>query len=488
MGISESRKQRWRKRSEIFAHVFFLLLGAGFFVGGIVGGYGKAHAAFARSDYSGFLLIGFMGGLFTLLGALMILAVFVKPKKLRVEKRLRKTNPDAPWMWKQEWAEKKIESFGRGNPAVWWIGAALFGLIGAKLTTDFSRHFHEHGNAAYALGVLAPLTLWLVWGGIRSTVHRRRFGVSVLELTSLPGRVGGTLDCVLHASWQLAGATSLKTRIDCIEDRKHDDQGERIEWQSDRRVDRSEFRIEPDGASIPIRFEIPRDARPSRKPGAQGGILWRLHVRAQLEGVDFHCEFEVPIYRVESATPPIQTPRECAPDAALASVPTKIRVRPWGNSGNEFIFGAARQPKESLFVSAAALIFSAVTLYAELPGFVRGLGVLTSLTAWAVALSLWFGVTRVRVTPGRLEVMRSLFGIGPQKSFDAWKVQGIEVRPGVQMLDRLFYNLVLVTETPRRRRPGSTARHTTTVGVRIPSEALAESLASKMRVSMGIEG
>jgi hypothetical protein len=65
-------------------------------------------------------------------------------------------------------------------------------------------------------------------------------------------------------------------------------------WEAEQWTD-GRFRADGLGLSIPVRFELPGDQPATTLPPGGEGILWELEVSAEMDGLDYRAEFEVPV-------------------------------------------------------------------------------------------------------------------------------------------------------------------------------------------------
>jgi len=65
-------------------------------------------------------------------------------------------------------------------------------------------------------------------------------------------------------------------------------------WETEQWAD---GRVRADGIrlSIPVRFELPADQPPTTLPPSDRGVVWVLAVTAEMDGLDYRAEFEVPV-------------------------------------------------------------------------------------------------------------------------------------------------------------------------------------------------
>src|SRR5207244_10890155 len=102
---------------------------------------------------------------------------------------------------------------------------------------------------------------------------------------------------------------------------------------------------------IPVMFQIPSDAAETNVSNMRDAIQWKLHAHADLPGVNYDAEFDVPVFRTKDSAPGRDPPQTV--DAPKN--PT-IRVQPTNAGGMEFVFPAARTPAVAAGVTLIFLL------------------------------------------------------------------------------------------------------------------------------------
>ncbi|HMP08183.1 MAG TPA: DUF3592 domain-containing protein, partial [Lacipirellulaceae bacterium] len=146
----------------------------------------------------------------------LIAAAFFGRRKLRREAELQAAVPLEPWRWRDEWADGRIRSMTglqakvAAGFAVAWNLISWPSFIGAAVSRDV-------GWGALAAIGLFPLvgTGFAIWAG-RLWLVRRRWGVSELELTTLPGVLGGPLAGIIRVPCPLAAPRDVELNLACI--------------------------------------------------------------------------------------------------------------------------------------------------------------------------------------------------------------------------------------------------------------------------------
>ena len=59
---------------------------------------------------------------------------------------------------------------------------------------------------------------------------------------------------------------------------------------------RSRLLLAPAGTCIPVEFDIPEDAYETNHEMPSDQLLWMLHAQADVPGVDYCDDFEIPVF------------------------------------------------------------------------------------------------------------------------------------------------------------------------------------------------
>ncbi|MDX1406409.1 MAG: DUF3592 domain-containing protein [Woeseiaceae bacterium] len=207
---------------------------------------------------------------------------------------------DAPWLANDDWQGGAIKSDSRMSMWGSWAFAAFWNLISAPLPFLIYPEVTEKDNWPALIGLLFPLVgiLLLVWA-VRSTLEWRRFGPAPLSLDPFPGaiggHVGGTIDLNLpydpNAEFSLT-LTNLHSYVSGSG--KSRSRKESAEWQ-DTQV--AHVTRGPDGTRLGFRFDVPEHLSESDADQSEDAYyLWRLHLNAELPGVDVDRNYEIPVY------------------------------------------------------------------------------------------------------------------------------------------------------------------------------------------------
>lgn len=170
-------------------------------VGIVTAGMALREAASSPAQWSeaGFLLIFaliFGGAGF----GLLFLITSGRRKQAQIE-LLKGSHPEAPWMWRPEWAGGHILCSNRQAVLVAWVFTAFWNLISFPLAVlQFPEILRDEGPVAFLILMFPLIGLILCVWSIQATIRWEKFGKSTLELQTLPGVIGGGLRGTIHTS------------------------------------------------------------------------------------------------------------------------------------------------------------------------------------------------------------------------------------------------------------------------------------------------
>jgi hypothetical protein len=276
-----------------------------------------------------------------------------------------------------------------------------------------------------------------------------RFGRTVFEQTTLPGRLGDRLRGTIQLRGRLLPQKGFRATLSCVRFTSGKNGVEVTQWQEEGIVDTRHATVGPKGTAVPVDFPLPADGLPSRLPGEPSGIRWTLELSADVPGVDFAAAFEVPIFGNGDATAaPRSTPATTAsePEVDLGPIlrpeaPMRLdrerytpdspnRVLWLGAHGVELRIPPARNKGYAAFITLAAFIwaffaafawFGAPLLFGAVFVAAWFLLIFASLCAW---LRRW----RVVADASGLSVTSSILGIGWTRKVGASEIDKIEPR------------------------------------------------------------
>jgi hypothetical protein len=204
-------------------------------------------------------------------------------------------------------------------------------------------------------------------------------------------------------------------------------------WQAEQNVPAGAVAPGPLGRAIPVDFSIPADSAITSRDDPRDQVLWLLHAQADVPGVDYTDDFEIPVFRGASSAETVRDSESSAfspantfgfattrsDDSSEVAQPahTKVVVG-MGSGGTEFYFPALRNPGRALMLFVFTAIWSAAAymLYQKhAPIFFPIVFGLSDLLIIAGFLHATFGSARIAVRSGEISSSTSLFGLGRKR-------------------------------------------------------------------------
>jgi hypothetical protein len=400
-----------------------------------------------------------------------IAAALAGRRKLKEQAVLEASHPDSPWLWRSEWASGRIVDSGRATMFTVWVFAALWNLISFPSAFLGVRAAIQEGKPAALLALLFPLVGigLLVWA-VRLTLRYRTYGVSRLELSTIPGIVGRTLTGMVRAPARMQPDDGFQVTLSCVRRVTKgggDETSESILWQEERRVmgepSRTAAAME---THIPVAFRLPADAHPCDDTDSKNRVLWRLLLSADTPGVDYEAQFEVPVFRTSASDQPLSAEEERLTKDPLAGAgyqqPADSRIVVTLNRrGTEVLFPAARNPGAATSITFFLLLWLgciALQMYFRAPlvfPVVTGLfGVLILIGV----LDLWLEVSRVTVDAGTLTWATGYLFPGRERALHGSEIADVIASTGMQAGRTVYYDVTVVQKNGKKIKVGHSVR------------------------------
>ncbi len=235
---------------------------------------------------------------------------------LQKEKARRESaNPASPWLWRQDWAASRVEGKNKSSVIGWWVAAVLANMFSLPVSLGGISKVLSTQDPKYifpsAFGLLGLLVLF---GAIRATIRLERFGKTYFEMASLPFSPGGRLAGAIHIhlDTDVRHGVDLKlwcARIVVTGSGKDRSTHKMPLWEESKNIPATSLVHGPLDTIIPVEFTIPSDALQTDDDNPNDKIQWSLNVKADVPGVNYSDEFELPVFRqAQSAEAPAPAP------------------------------------------------------------------------------------------------------------------------------------------------------------------------------------
>jgi hypothetical protein len=392
----------------------------------------------------------------------LLAALYFGKKKQEKEDEQKSRHPDRPWMWREDWAQGQIRHSSKREMLL-ALGAALFVLlVSLPATMNLHKEVIEKDNKVALIGYLFPLIGLgaLVWA-IRATIRWRRFGTSVVQMSVVPGLVGGPVVGTLQTGLLALPEEGFLLTLRCIHRQsrgsgKSRSVSEKILWQEEHQAKKGELFPGPTGTALRFAFEIPYDCRETDEKDSNNRVFWNLQAQAKVPGVDYEATFDLPVFRTEQSSETVTTrslsltePQMSSDELQQVREQSKIRVGPAPGGGKEIFFPAARNPGTAAGMTFFFAIWSGVDwllIHLEAPLiFPIVFGFFGVLILYGV-LALWFGTSRVVIESGEVRVKKALIGAGSSQFVPVADIKSVETNIGMQQGGQKgtpYYDIVL---------------------------------------------
>lgn len=372
-------------------------------------------------------------GIFVLVGGGIVYAAIFGNRKLKEQATAQQAAPDSPWLWQKDWSASRAESKTRNNAIGLWIMAAFWNSISLTVAAMVAPKLWKESDpkALLPLG-FCVIGAILAGAAVRATARRERFGKTYFEFASLPFSPGKSLKGTIHLRFNTNARHGIDLTLSCVRklvtgSGNNQSTNQIMLWQSQANISEQALTPGPMGdATIPVNFVVPSDAYETNHDQLRDQVLWLLHVQADVPGVDYSDDFEVPVFRLTpaAASAPSASFSDSQPEAAPAfqsdasdvAAPenTKVVVSTGPTGGTEFYFPPFRNPIRVLVLILVTVAFGALTsgLHSfKAPWFFTIVfGLIDLLLVYGVVQSA-LGSFRIELGGGKLRATRALLGV-----------------------------------------------------------------------------
>lgn len=392
--------------------------------------------------------IGYVnGGVFALAGAGMLGAWSWMHRRDTTQRRLCDRYPKQRWMWREDWAQRRV----RGGSGTWaafaWALALLWNAGVVPSIWFLWDEVTAQGLGTTLFVLVFPLAgLCLVIAAIVATFLSWKQRSSVLALDTLPGVVGGRLRGRVETTLPKAPREGVSLTLVCERRvRTRNRSSTTPLWRCEKLIPADKLGRGRRGLTVPVDFTIPYACKPTTAVNLDdGGLAWVLAAGAAAPSFGLSLTFDVPVFRTAESS------KEITEEAAAAATEIEIetaadfdpaqalfQIRPSPRGGTEIYFPPVHQLRvvaalgalSAVFFGAAAALFWAGAIV--VPVFLALAAVLATLAA----LDRRFGVCLLRIEDGRVIVSQGMAGIRRTHSEAVSAVRGVKLsepfhRPG----------------------------------------------------------
>ncbi len=454
---------------------FLIVFGLFFVVFGTFGA--AAFYSSPPSPVQGSRLVGVLVSLFfALIGGGIIYASIYGTRKLKEQAAVEQSRPESPWLWRKDWAASRAESKNRNSIWGLWIAAVFANTIALTLAVStLPALWRSSDPKAFFPLMFCVAGLILAGAAIRSSIRRKRFGLTYFQSSSLPFSPGRTLRGTIHLRFNTDAKHGIDLRLSCVRQTVTGSGNNRstrqsVLWQADKNVPRESLMPGPSGdAMIPVEFGIPSDAYESNHDEPNDQVLWLLHAEADIPGVDYSDDFELPVFRLtplptataaqtsafRSEAQDADIPPAFQSDASDVPAPAhpKVLVSAAPNGGTQFYFRPFRNPVQVLVLILITAAWTGLVYFlahSRAPWFFAPTFGLFDLVLIYGLIQTATGSSRIEVGNGRIFLRRAVMSVGPTREIPFSDIARILVVTSAQQGTQPSYSLRLQTKDGKK--------------------------------------
>jgi hypothetical protein len=416
---------------------------------------------------------------FAMIGGGLIFGSLYGYSLQKQQARRESANPASPWLWRQDWAAGRVESKNKSRVVGWWIAAVLANMLFLPVSLGgISKGISTQDPKYMIPAALGLMGLLVLFGAIRATIGFKRFGKTYFEMASVPflpgNRVAGTIH--IHLDTDVRHGVDLKlwcTRNMVTGSGKDRSVHKMPLWEESKNISPTSLAHGPLDTTIPVEFTIPSDALQTDHDNPNDQIQWSLKVNADVPGMNYSDEFELPVFR-KAPSPDAPTPapagqtnwsfespsgsQNATPSETSAEVPEpelhRVAVTD-SPQGLEFYFRAGRNLfRAVLFVAVAAgcgaLLYAMLRMPQRQPIFALLIVGLLTFVSTMASIHTALTSTRIVVGNGVISWRRSVLGIGRTQRMQIADVASILAVTSIQQASSsgsTLYSLRLQTNS-----------------------------------------
>ena len=163
------------------------LFGLPFLGMGLFAAYSFLNAA--NQPLSARIGAAIFASVFAIIGGGLIFGSMYGYSLQKKQARQESANPASPWLWRQDWAARRVESKNKSSTIGWWVAAVLANMPSLPVSLGgISKGLSTQDPMYIVPAALGLPGLLVLFGAIRATIRLERFGKTYFEMASLPFR------------------------------------------------------------------------------------------------------------------------------------------------------------------------------------------------------------------------------------------------------------------------------------------------------------
>ena len=386
---------------------------------------------------------------FVFVGGGLIYAAIGGYGRLKKQRAIEESSPQSPWLWRADWATRRAQSENKNSEIGSWILAILCNLITLPFLFGIVPDLLLHRDPRVLLILGFNLVgLILLVNAVRATVRHRRFGDTYFEFDSLPFTLGERVGGRINLALDTRAEHGVDLRLSCVRkvitgSGKNSTTNNIVLWQADQNVPAGAVGPGPMGRAIPVDFSIPADSPITNHDNPRDQILWQLHAQADVPGIDYKDDFELPVFRGAASSETVRDSESPAfsdanafgfattrsDDSGAVAPPAHAKVVVSnGSGGTEFYFPALRNPSRAVILLLVTIFWSGLVYFlyhSHAPIFFFIVFGLSDLLLIGGFLHVTFGSARITAGSGQIVSCKGVFGAGKTRRIQIADVASI---------------------------------------------------------------
>jgi hypothetical protein len=431
------------------AALFLFLFGIPFLGGGLLVIFGQLAGTgnFGTGNTIFGIVVGFV---FAIIGAGLIYAAIGGYGRLKKQASIEESNPLSPWLWHPDWASRRAENLNKKSEINYWVICIFCNLILLPVVCGLVPQMVRRGDPrAFLLLGFSLVGVFLFINAVKATLRHRRFGNTYFEFNSLPFSPGDRVGGRIHLKFETQAAHGIDLRLSCVRrivtgSGDNRTTREAILWQAEQNIPSGAVGPGPLGRMIPVDFPLPAETYVTNHDNPSDQVLWLLHAQADVPGVDYSDDFELPVFRSTASPAPARDSQSqissgtdafgfpaasMDSDSSAVAQPAQTKVIVSMHSGGtEFYFPAFRNPAHALGLLAFTLIWSGVVYFlyhSRAPWFFFVVFGLFDLLLIYGVFHVTLGSARIDVANGEILSRVGILGLGSTRRISASDVASI---------------------------------------------------------------
>src|SRR5579864_8697798 len=243
---------------------------------------------------------------FAIIGAGLIFGSLYGYSRLKKQSETELANPSSPWFWRTDWAAARVESRNKKSAISWWVAAILRNMLSLPVSlAAISQGITTQDPKLIVPAAFEAAGLIVLVAAVRATIRFERFGRTYFEMASLPFSPGSRVAGAIHVQLNADATRGVDLNLQCIRrvviGSGKDSSVQQVPlWEDSKTLSAASLNRDPLGTLIPVEFALPADAFQTSHDNQQDQVLWMLKVKADVPGVNYSDEFELPVFRTSS--------------------------------------------------------------------------------------------------------------------------------------------------------------------------------------------